>query len=115
MRDIKQTHMLTRVLAYMVDAIWETEKGTFLRAIVRPNSKEKKLVSEVTSEAIHINLRSQARGGKANSELLKELAKSLRISTSDISLISGHRSREKLLLISGISANSLMDCLLKMT
>ncbi len=99
----------------MVEAIWETEKGTFLRVSVHPNSKEKRFVSEITSETIHINLRSQARGGKANSELLKELAKSLHISTADISLITGHKSREKILMISGISASYLMDCLLKMT
>jgi uncharacterized protein (TIGR00251 family) len=99
----------------MVAAIWESEKGTFLRVIVRPNSKEKKFIGGVTSEAIYINLRSPAREGKANSELLKKLSKTLKLSTADISLVAGHKSREKTVLIIGIDAEQLTDKLLNVT
>lgn len=99
----------------MTKAIWESEKGTFLRAIVRPNSKEKKFVAEVTPEAIHINLRGPAREGRANYELLKRLSKMLKLSTGNISLVAGHKSREKTVLIVGMNAEELTNKLLLVT
>ena len=99
----------------MTKAIWETERGTLLRVLVRPNSKEKEFIAEITPETIHINLRSPARGGKANTELLKRLSKMLKISSANISLVAGHRSREKTVLIMGISAEDLTDSLSSVT
>ena len=91
----------------MTKAIWETARGTLLRVVVRPNSKEENLIAEVTSETIHINLKSPARDGKANIELLKRLSKMFNISTADISIVAGHRSREKTLLIVGVNPDRL--------
>ena len=85
-------------------SVWMSEKGTFLRVIVRPNSKEKELIGERNPDSITINLSSPAKEGKANTELLKRLAKQLRISTSEIIVAAGHKSREKVLLIDGLSA-----------
>jgi uncharacterized protein (TIGR00251 family) len=93
----------------MVKAIWESEKGTFLRVIVHPNSKEKNFVSEVTPEAIIINLKGPAREGRANSELLKRLSKILKLSTGHISIVAGHKSREKTVLIVTIDAADLKN------
>ncbi|TFG28182.1 DUF167 domain-containing protein [Candidatus Thorarchaeota archaeon] len=84
--------------------VWDTEKGAMIRVVVRPNSREKELISEITQESVFVNLSSQAREGKANVELLKRFSKILRISTRDISIIAGHKSREKTLLVSGKSA-----------
>lgn len=89
--------------------IWMNEKGTFLRVIVRPNSKEKVLISEISEEAILVNLTGPAREGKANTELVKRLSKRLGVSTSAISIVSGHKSREKILLVDGMSANEIED------
>lgn len=91
----------------MSKAIWETARGTLLRVVVRPNSKAKNLIAEVTPEAIHINLRGPARDGKANVELLKRLSKMLGLSTADISIVAGHRSREKTLLVVGVGQEHL--------
>ena len=99
----------------MVKAIWETARGTLVRVIVRPNSKENKLIAEVSPEAIYINLKGPAREGKANSELLKRLSKILKISTGDISLVAGHKSREKTVLIVTIDAAELTNRLLLLT
>ena len=103
------------ILELMVNAIWETARGTLLRVIVRPNSKEKNFVAHITPEAILVNLKDPAREGKANSELVKKLSKSLRVSTSEISLVAGHKSREKTLLIVGMSAEELTEKLMNMT
>jgi len=84
--------------------VWMGEKGTFLRVIVKPNSKEKKLVGDIDSESIQINLTGPAREGKANTELVKKLSKLLKVSTSSMKLVAGHKSREKTLLIEGLNA-----------
>ena len=86
-----------------------SEKGTFLRVIVKPNSKEKKLVGDISSESIQINLTGPAREGKANTELVKKLSKLLKVSTSSIKLVAGHKSREKTLLIEGLNAEEVED------
>ncbi|MFW9962789.1 MAG: DUF167 domain-containing protein [Candidatus Sifarchaeia archaeon] len=99
----------------MASAIWESERGTFLRVIVHPNSKVKRFISDVTPEAIHIYLKGPAREGKANSELLKRLSKILKISTAEISLVAGHKIREKTLLIVGIDASKIATMLLNET
>ncbi len=99
----------------MVNAIWETARGTLVRVIVRPNSKEKKFVAHITPEAILVNLRSPAREGKANSELVKKLSKMLKVSSADISLVAGHKTREKTLLIVGIDAEQIANKLLIVT
>ncbi len=83
--------------------IWMSEKGTFLRVIVKPNSKEKQLIAERTPDSILINLTGPAREGKANTELVKKLSKILKISSITIRIVAGHKSREKILLIDGLS------------
>ncbi len=93
----------------MTKAIWNTARGTLLRIIVRPKSKESNFVAEVSSEAIIINLRSPAREGKANSELLKGLSKTLRVSTADIRLVAGQKSKEKTVLILGVTAEEITN------
>ena len=115
MVDLKQTLMDTYDLKPMVNAIWEIAKGTLLRVVVRTNSKEKKFVAYITPEAIHVNLRSHAREGKANTELLKGISKLLKVSTSDISLVAGQKLREKILLIVGMTAEDLTNRLMNAT
>ena len=83
-------------------AIWETEDGVFLRVLVRPKSTLKQLISDVNSDAVVVNLKSPAREGKANTELIKRMSKALGISTGNIRLVAGHKSREKTLLITGM-------------
>ena len=83
--------------------VWMSEKGTFLRVIVKPNSKEKQLIAERNPDSILINLTGPAREGKANTELVKKLSKILKISSSAIRIVAGYKSREKILLIDGLS------------
>ena len=83
--------------------VWASDKGTFLRVLVKPNSKEKQLIAERNDNSISINLTSAAKEGKANIELVKRLSKLFKVSTSSIRLVAGHKSREKLLLIDVLS------------
>ncbi|RDE13118.1 MAG: hypothetical protein C4K48_09130 [Candidatus Thorarchaeota archaeon] len=84
-------------------SIWENERGTFIKVIVRPNSRSKEFVSEMTPEAVHLNLTGPAREGKANTELVKRMAKTLGVTTGTITMVAGHRSREKTLLVTDIT------------
>lgn len=95
----------------MTSAIWETERGILLRVVVRPKSREKNLVAEISPEVIVVNLSSPAREGKANSELIKKIAKELSISTSNVTLVAGHKSREKTLLIQGLAVEDVRKML----
>ncbi|MGQ4912658.1 MAG: DUF167 domain-containing protein [Candidatus Thorarchaeota archaeon] len=94
------------------EAIWESERGVFIRTLVHPKSRSKEFISEITPEALHINLTSPAREGKANVELVKRLSKILGVSTSEISIIGGHRSREKTVLVRGISLDQVKRAIL---
>ena len=80
-----------------------SEKGTFVRVVVRPNSKKKELIAERNPTAILINLMGPAQEGKANTELVKRLSKLLKVSTSSVKLVVGHKSREKILLIDSLT------------
>jgi uncharacterized protein (TIGR00251 family) len=99
----------------MTSAIWETERGTILKVTVKPNSREKELVAELSKEAIVVNLKNPAREGKANSELIKRVAKALSISSSSITLVAGHKSREKTLLVQGMSQEDIEQRLSNVT
>ncbi|MGY5875031.1 MAG: DUF167 domain-containing protein [Candidatus Thorarchaeota archaeon] len=94
--------------------IWEIEDATYLRVIVKPKSKERTFVSEISDELVVLNLRSPAREGKANSELQKRLAKALGVSTSDIRIVAGHKSREKTVAITGISKDMIIESLIQL-
>ncbi|MHA1637529.1 MAG: DUF167 domain-containing protein [Candidatus Thorarchaeota archaeon] len=90
-------------------AIWESEKGTFLRVLVRPKSKEQNLIAQFSGSEIIVNLRSPAREGKANTELVKRFSKLLQLSTSSISLAAGQKSREKTLIVHNMSADMIIQ------
>jgi uncharacterized protein (TIGR00251 family) len=98
-----------KTLSMTSGAAWATDRGTFLRVVVRPNSKDEKLISEISDEAVHVNLKGPAREGKANTELVKRLAKHLGMSTADIVLAAGHKSREKTLVLKGVDPEEVLS------
>lgn len=89
--------------------IWESDDGAFIRILVRPKSKERALISELTDEFLVLNIKSPAREGKANMELLKQLSRFLGVSTGDVMLVSGHKSREKIVKVAGFRKEQLIE------
>lgn len=65
---------------------------------VKPNSKEGKL-EKIGENVFLVYVKSPPFENRANIELLETISKYLNISKSKISIISGHRSRNKLLEI----------------
>jgi uncharacterized protein (TIGR00251 family) len=82
-----------------------------LRFHVVPNAKIDKVVGE-HGGAVKIKLRAPAVEGKANAALRSFLAKELEISERSIVLERGHKSRDKLIRIDGLSEEEVRTRLL---
>ena len=82
-----------------------------LRFHIVPNAKIDKVVGE-HGGAIKIKLRAPAAEGKANAALRSFLAKELQISESNIVLERGHKSRDKIIRIDGLSEEDVRGRLL---
>jgi len=91
------------------EVIWQADAGTFLRVFVKPRSGKRNLLEEMTENTIQLNLKSSARRGKANKELLKRVSKVLGISSGDILLVAGQRSRDKTLLIPSMEPDEIIE------
>jgi len=73
-----------------------------LRVHVVPNAKSDSVVGE-HGGAVKVKLRTPAVEGKANAALISFLAEQLNISRSAIALERGHKSRDKLIRVNGLS------------
>jgi len=82
-----------------------------IRVHVVPNAKIDKVVGEHAG-AIKIRLRAPAVAGKANAALVDFLAKRLKVPKLTIVLLRGHKSRDKLVRIDGLSEEELRRRLL---
>jgi uncharacterized protein len=74
-----------------------------LRVHVVPNAKSDSVVGEYGG-AIKIKLRAPAVEGKANAALIRFLTEQLKLPRHSIVLERGHRSRDKLIRIDGLTA-----------
>ncbi|MDF1538767.1 MAG: DUF167 domain-containing protein [Candidatus Thorarchaeota archaeon] len=91
--------------------LWEGDNCTFLRITVRPNSGQRELIHILSETEFVVNLKAPAREGKANTELVKRISKALSISSSDVTLVGGQKSKEKTLMISGMNATDVWHTL----
>ncbi|NHJ33250.1 MAG: YggU family protein [Asgard group archaeon] len=80
------------------EVISESKKGVVLRLQVKPNSKKQELVID-SSNSITIFVKAPPDKGKANKELLKFIAKILKKSSSEITIVAGLTSRDKTIVI----------------
>ncbi len=69
-----------------------------LEVVVQPNAKTNAIVSDING-VLKVKLKAPAIEGKANVELIKFLAKSLGIKKSQIEIIKGFHSRDKVIRI----------------
>lgn len=74
---------------------------TLLRLRIVPNAKRSEVVGE-HGEAIKIKVKAPALEGKANEALRDFLAECLGVSTRDVELVSGEKSRDKTVAITGL-------------
>ena len=82
--------------------IQETDKGIIVEVKVKPNSGAFGL-SKKGGDLI-IEVRSSASEGKANQEIIRELPRLLRC---DVKILSGAKSRKKILLLEGVTESDI--------
>jgi uncharacterized protein (TIGR00251 family) len=86
----------------------EVRDGCLVTVRVKPSSGKREFIGEITEEYVLVNLKSPARGGKANSELLKRIAKLLAVSTIDVEIVAGKQTRNKVILVRKMTANDIL-------
>ncbi len=71
-----------------------------VRVFVRPNSRRDEVIRE--GDVLIISVTDPPRKGKANKKVVELLASYFKVKKSQVSIISGHRSREKVVEIEGL-------------
>jgi len=87
-------------------AFHEVPGGVELRVWVQPAAARSEIVG-LHGEALKIRIAAPAREGRANETLVEFLAKFLGLSRSQIAIIRGEKTREKVIFLRGIKAEEL--------
>lgn len=83
---------------------------SILQIKVIPKASKQQIIKE--KERIKIKLTSPAQKGKANKQLIELLSKRLKVPKSKIKIVSGENSRDKRILIEGLSEEEIMSRLI---
>jgi uncharacterized protein (TIGR00251 family) len=83
-------------------ALSETSKGCLVRLHIQPNAKKNEIVG-LHGESLKVRLQAPPVEGKANAALIKYLADILDCSKSSLFIKSGDKSRQKSILVVGMS------------
>ena len=94
----------------MVLDINEDKDGFTLTVRVVPRSSRSEIVGEIEG-AVKVRLSSPPVDGAANVELIRLISKTLGVSKSSVSIVSGETSKTKRLRVAGVSAQKLRDVL----
>jgi len=84
----------------------ETKQGVIIDVYVKPHSREFRLAIE--EDGLVVSSREPPVKGRVNKELVKELSK---LFQANVQIISGQTSKQKRILISGVSAAKVNDVL----
>jgi len=90
---------------------WNGVVKTILRLRIVPNAKRNEVVG-LHGEAIKIKVKAPAVEGKANEALRDFLAGCLGVSARDVELVSGEKSRDKTVAITGLEVGPIKARLL---
>ena len=99
--------------ARIKDAIDSHPKGVIMRFEVVPGSKELRVPSGFNPwrASLEAKLTEKPTKGKANLQLTKELASIFGLSSSQIEVMSGHKSHRKVILISDLESEKAIEIL----
>ncbi len=90
--------------------ITSTNVGIVINVRVLPGASRNE-ISGILNDSLKIRLQSPPVEGKANKALIKFLAGKLDIAKNKVSIISGEHSRDKRILIEGLTAEKIHDLL----
>jgi uncharacterized protein (TIGR00251 family) len=90
------------------DAIKASSQGVILFLHVIPGSSQTLFPFKYNPwrKSIEIKVRSEAKGNKANTEVVETIAGFFNLSDKDVVLLSGEKKREKTVLLKKISSNA---------
>lgn len=94
--------------------IGANKQGSRLRVALQPRSSRDEVVG-IYDDRLKIRLKAPAVEGAANRALVEFVAKLLKISKTRVRLKHGQRSKKKVLIIEGISADELDGIMEKIT
>lgn len=75
---------------------------------VTPRSPREEIVGEKAG-ALHVRVSSPPAEGQANASLVRLLAKAVGVPRSAVKIVSGERSRRKIVLIRGVQGKEFLD------
>ncbi len=87
-----------------------TDEGVIVSVHVRPGAKKDATMGYFNGR-LKVSLAAPPVDGKANERLVRWLSKKLNLSRSSITLLTGQTSRDKRLLVRGISLATLLQAL----
>lgn len=87
------------------------DKGTLLLIRVKPGAKKSSYKIDIDSSEFVFRVKSPAKRGQANAEVIKLISKRLGIASNCISIIAGVTSSKKTLLIEGMRPDAVMQAL----
>ncbi len=86
----------------MID-IRETKEGLVLDIYVQPGAKKTAIIGEHDGR-LKISVNQPPEKGRANEAVLELLSQVLRIAKSNVAILRGHTSRQKIVVLSGCDA-----------
>lgn len=86
------------------------EAGATVRVRVSPGSKKDGVLGP-RGDCLKIAVRTPAEGGRANREVCRVLADYIGLAPREVEVLKGVRSRDKVLLVRGVSAPKLLQVL----
>lgn len=87
----------------MKNWISDTPAGCQLNLYVQPGAKKSEVVG-LHDDRLKIKIKAPPEDGKANDELIRFLADILNVQKNEVEILRGHKSRQKDVLVRGITA-----------
>jgi len=81
--------------------ITQTEKGVVFRILVQPRAAHRQIVG-MQDDRLKIRVTAPPVEGKANEELIRLLAEALGVGRDQVTIIGGHKGRNKTVAVAGI-------------
>jgi uncharacterized protein len=88
--------------------IRDTAEGATFAVRVHPRAKKDAITGEI-GEALKLSLNAPPLEGRANQACIEFFAKLLKVSRSSITIASGQNSRNKLIRVTGLSAEEVRE------
>ncbi len=93
------------------DAIKESKEGALLYLIVAPRSSQTVFPYKFNQwrKSIEIKVASAAKDNKANTEMIETLARFFQLSSNDVIIVNGEKSKEKIVCLRKVSKEIVIE------